>query len=308
MADVEQQKVSFERDGNRLVGHFYTNGEPARAVVVTGSWTTVKEQMADHYARRLADAGFATLTFDFTNFGESEGEPRQRESPRAKIDDIVAAARWLAARDDVLGETVGGLAICASAGYMAHAITRGAPIASFATVAAWLHDAGTVGEAYGGDQGLAERKRDGEAALRAFEEHGEIRYVPAYSEDDPKAAMGEMVKAYYGDPSRGALPEWDNRFAVLSWPEWLDFDGLRPAPAITVPTLMVHSDDAAFPDNVRRFAAALGGPNEIVWREGSQLDFYDQPAQVEPAIHIASGHFRRTLKRLAGKERMEPCR
>lgn len=295
MAGIELQKVSFESGGNRLVGHLFASDKSAPGVLVTGSWTTVKEQMADLYARKLAEAGFTTLAFDFANFGESGGEPRQQESPALKIADIRAAAQWLGARDDVVGQTVGGLAICASAGYMAHAIEAGAPIASFATVAAWLHDAGTVGEMYGGDEGIAERKRDGAAALRAYQESGEVRYVPAYSEDDPKAAMGEMVKPYYGDPARGAVPEWDNRFAILSWPEWLNFDGLRPAPALTVPTMMVHSEDAAFPDNLRRFASALDGPQQVVWREGSQLDFYDQPAQVDPAIETVAEHFRRTL-------------
>lgn len=294
MAFGEPQDVSIESNGKRLVGHLLTSGSSAPGVVVTGSWTTVKEQMADHYARKLAKAGFATLTFDFANFGESEGEPRQEESPRAKIADIIAAARWLAGRDEVAGNTVAGLAVCASAGYMAHAIAQGAPISAFATVAAWLHDAGTVGEMYGGDEGLAERRRDGEAARAAYDATGEVRYVPAYSDSDPKAAMGEMVAPYYGDPARGARPEWDNRFAVLSWPEWLSFDGLATASQIAVPTLMVHSEDAAFPDNARRFAAALRGPQQILWRAGGQLDFYDQPAQVDPAVQAVSEHFRRS--------------
>ena len=43
-------------------------------------------------APALAHAGFAALTFDFRGCGESEGEPREVESPRAKADDIEAAA------------------------------------------------------------------------------------------------------------------------------------------------------------------------------------------------------------------------
>ena len=46
------------------------------AVVVSGSWTTVKEQMVGLYAERLAGEDFITLAFDFRNFGESEGTPR----------------------------------------------------------------------------------------------------------------------------------------------------------------------------------------------------------------------------------------
>ena len=107
--------------------------------------------------------------------------------------------------------------------------------------------------------------------------------------------MGEMVKPYYGDPAKGAVPEWRNRFAVLSWPEWLRFDGLAPAGDIAVPTLMIHSEEAAFPDNARRFQDALAGPAEILWRDGTQLDFYSEPAQVDPAVAAAAAHFRATF-------------
>jgi len=288
------ERVEFSSGSNCLIGHLFKPGDGRRGVIVTGSWTTVKEQMADLYARRLAEKGFTALTFDFGNFGESEGEPRQFEDPDSKIRDIVAAACWLTGREDVEGDSVAGLAICASAGYMSEAIAAGAPIDSFATVAAWLHDAGTVGEVYGGEKGVADKKRDGEQAQQAYEATGEVRFVPAYSDTDPKAAMGEMVKPYYGDPERGAIPQWDNRFAVMSWLGWLDFDPIARAPQISVPTLMVHSEKAAFPDNVRRFDAKLAGPRRLMWTEGAQLDFYDQPKQVDAAVDAVVEHFSAT--------------
>ena len=80
------------------------------------------------------------------------------------------------------------------------------------------------------------------------------------------------------------------------WPEWLRFDALKPAPRIAAPTLMVHSREAAFPYNVERFAAALGGPQQAVWCRGSQLDFYDEPTQVDPAVAMVADHFHRTLQ------------
>jgi uncharacterized protein len=54
-------------------------------VSVTGSWLTVKEQMAMTYARRLAARGYAAFVFDFAGFGQSQGEPRQAEIPTRKI-------------------------------------------------------------------------------------------------------------------------------------------------------------------------------------------------------------------------------
>ncbi|GAB3894842.1 hypothetical protein GCM10029964_073870 [Kibdelosporangium lantanae] len=51
----------------------------AGAVVVTGSWLTVKEQMPDLYAARLAARGFLAVTFDFAGFGASGGAAPGRD-------------------------------------------------------------------------------------------------------------------------------------------------------------------------------------------------------------------------------------
>jgi dienelactone hydrolase len=65
-AGVVRERVSFDSDGVRLVGTLHlpdgAKASPAPVVVVTGSWLTVKEQMADTYARRLTADGLAALT------------------------------------------------------------------------------------------------------------------------------------------------------------------------------------------------------------------------------------------------------
>jgi hypothetical protein len=61
-----------------------------------------------------------------------------------KIRDIANAVAFLQARPEVVADRIGALAICASAGYLAHAITRGVPLRSVALVASWLHDAATI--------------------------------------------------------------------------------------------------------------------------------------------------------------------
>lgn len=66
--------------------------EPLPAAVVTGAWTTVKEQMAGTYARELAARGFAALTFDLSGWGQSDGEPRYVEDYVQKTADIKEAA------------------------------------------------------------------------------------------------------------------------------------------------------------------------------------------------------------------------
>lgn len=292
-------RVTFPSEGDTLVGHLflpasYQPGATLPLVVVTGSWTTVKEQMPDLYARRLAAQGFAALTFDFRGFGESGGQPRQYESPARKSVDIRNAAGFARTLPVARGTRVGGLAVCASAGYMARAIADGAPLDAFATVAAWLHDPGTVGQVYGGAEGVAERLALAKAAREAFERTGVVDYVAAYDPNGNGAAMFFPVD-YYARPDRGAVPQWVNRFPVMAWADWLTYDALAAAPRVTVPTLLIHSDDSAYPDNVRRFHAALAGPKALVWTQGQHIDFYDRDPWVGTALTAAAAHFARTL-------------
>jgi fermentation-respiration switch protein FrsA (DUF1100 family) len=94
-----KQKISFSSEAATLTGNlFLPEGDtPTPGVVVAGTWTSVKELMADRYAERLAQQGFAALSFDFTGYGESEGDPRDYESPELKIRDIHNAVTFLAA-------------------------------------------------------------------------------------------------------------------------------------------------------------------------------------------------------------------
>ncbi len=75
------EKVEFSGDGPTLRGNLYLpdGGGNTPAVVVAGTWTSVKELMADRYAERLAAQGIAALSFDFAGFGESDGQPREVE-------------------------------------------------------------------------------------------------------------------------------------------------------------------------------------------------------------------------------------
>lgn len=264
------------------------------AVLVTGSWLTVKEQMADHYARALAARGYTAFTFDFTGFGESGGTLRQAELPARKIADVTAAAQFVSNLSFVRPGGVGYLAVCASAQYALAAIAGGAPIASFASVAGWYHDTASVAPFYGGMAGVGARLDRARAALDAYLRDGELRTVPAYEADNDRAGMFFELD-YYANPSRGAVSAWRNEMAELSWLYWLGFDGLSPAASVSVPTLFVHGDDCVLPDNVRSVHDRLSGPRQLVWADGGQTDFYDQPAQVDLAVAAADEHFRRTL-------------
>jgi hypothetical protein len=189
---------------------------------------------------------------------------------------------------------VGHVGICASAQYALAAIVRGARIRSFVSIAGWYHDAESVAAFYGGGPGARLRIGRGREALENWAKSGDVIMVPAYRPGDDRAGMFFELD-YYGNPRRGAVPEWKNEMAEMSWLFWLTFDGVRSAGEVNTPTLMVHSDGCVFPDHAKAVHAALKGPKQMEWAEGSQIDFYDQDAQVTRAVALMAPYFRATL-------------
>ena len=115
------EKVTFASGDDTLVGelHLAAGAERGPVVVVAGSWTTVKEQMARRYAAGLATRGISALAFDFRGFGESGGRPLEVESPLRKAADLRAAVDFLATHPAVDPTRIGALGICAGGGYTA---------------------------------------------------------------------------------------------------------------------------------------------------------------------------------------------
>ncbi len=102
---VTAEAVTFPAAGLPLAGVLYRPTDATGALpaaVITGTWTSVREQMADRYAARLAARGFTTLAFDHTGYGASAGALRDYESPALKTRDINAAVTYLAGRTDLV--------------------------------------------------------------------------------------------------------------------------------------------------------------------------------------------------------------
>jgi uncharacterized protein len=273
-------------------------------VMVTGSWLTVKEQMALLYARRLASLGYAAFVFDFAGFGESGGEPRQAEIPARKIADLCAAADFLSMLSFIAPGRIGHVAVCASAQYAQHAIALGARIAAFASVAGWYHDAETIAPFYGGTEGVERRIGFAKQDVVAFLRREPRANVPAYAPGDERAGM-HFVLDYYGNPGRGAIAGWKNEMAPMSWAHWLTFDGLPIASANNVPSLMVYGPSCALPDNARRVYERWTGPKRLEWGEGEQINFYDRPELVDRSVAFIDDWFKTHLAS-SGREPSSP--
>jgi len=274
------RSVRFNSHGNSLRGALHlpeAAATPLPAVVVTGAWTTVKEQMAGTYARELAVRGQAALAFDFTGWGQSEGAPRYVEDPATKIADIHAATAFLAALDEIDGARISGLGICASSGYMATAVADDDRFRSLALVAPWLHDPTMVEGIYGGAATVA-------GLIAASEAEGAADTVLlGASATDANAVMFQAP--YYTETDRGLIPAYDNKFSVASWKPWLTYDAQASADRLTKPMLMVGSPAIALPAGAEAYAARTRAPVEKLWlgKDVTQFDFYDRQDVVTTA-------------------------
>ncbi|WP_299529147.1 nuclear transport factor 2 family protein [Ulvibacterium sp.] len=290
---VTLKEITFNSNGANLKGHLFlppnfdaTQKYPA--AIVTGSWTSIKEQMPDEYASVLAQDGFITMTFDFTGFGESEGQPRQVEDYRLKIADIRAAVDYLETHPNIDTDELSALGVCASSGYMAHATAQDTRIKKLVLVAPWLHNPAIAKSIYdmrpGGTEGLLEASKQ---AKRKYAETGTMEYVLAASELDPLSAMYVPQGAfdYYLNPAKAAGPKYDNRFAVSSWEPWLTFDGISIGKDIAQPVFIVHSESGAVPQGTKEFYELIKGKKDIKWlNEYNQQQLYFEEDAVQAAM------------------------
>ncbi|EKO3862271.1 alpha/beta hydrolase [Vibrio sp. Y29_XK_CS5] len=262
----------------------------APVVIVTGAWTAVKEQMPAVYAQALAERGYAALTFDFRGWGESKDQVMYLEDPARKTADIRTVIEAVSQLDGVDASRIGGLGICASAGYMLDAVAGNDKVKAAAVVAPWLHDKAMATEIYGGEESAKNLLAAAEEAAHS----ATPVYIEAASTTNGNALMFQAP--YYTETDRGLIPEYDNQYNVASWSGWLNYDAQASAATQDKPVLMVASEAMALPAGAHRYIENAGSNVNAVWLYGiNQFDFYDQPEAVKLAVDEVVEHFEANL-------------
>jgi uncharacterized protein len=92
---IERRRVSFDSGGVGLVGYLHRPADASGNIpgVVMGQGFSGTQDRLFYNAERFAGAGLAALTFDYRNFGESGGEPRQLVNIEEQLEDWRAAIR-----------------------------------------------------------------------------------------------------------------------------------------------------------------------------------------------------------------------
>lgn len=288
---VESIDVTFKSNELTLAGHLRQpdgTDNLQRALVFTGPFTGVKEQVAGRYAKRLTDRGFVTLTFDHRNFGASEGHRRQHEDPAGKLEDLSAATSYLANHPAVDSDRIGCVGICMGGGYALKHSAFDRRIKALALVAAAFNDPRVMRHNIGAD-GYRSMMAQFAAVAGREQATGETDYIKAVSNiDGQDAAMpGAEPFEYYGT-ERSKATGWKNQMTRLSVRELLTTDLAIGADFISpTPTLIVHgrTDNFCSPEGAQDAFDRIDGPKELLWLDTTNhIDLYDQDAYVKPAI------------------------
>ena len=121
---MQREDVWFNSGSDRISAWLYrpaTDGD-APLLVMAHGLGAVRTMRLDAYAERFCEAGYACLVFDYRNFGDSEGAPRQLLDIRMQLQDwtvAVAYARTLPGIDPnrigLWGTSFGGGHVIATA-------------------------------------------------------------------------------------------------------------------------------------------------------------------------------------------------
>lgn len=284
---MEPVEVAFTSDGLRLAGQLWLPDAPAPhpALVLTGPFTGVKEQVVGRYAEALATHGLAALAFDHRRWGNSEGLPRQDEWSGGKLADLRDAVTMLTTRAEIDAARIGGVGICLGGGYAVRAAAADPRIRAVATVAGCFNDPRAFRDGMGAD-GYRSVLTSFAEQLTADAELGEVAVLPAVSDEGEAAMPGDEPFAYYGS-SRGAAVGWTNQVTRRSIRELLTFDAAAAAELLPpTPLLVIHGrrDDYCDPGAAEAFARRHGDA-EVRWLDAKQhIDLYDIDRFVDDAV------------------------
>lgn len=234
--NIQSEKITFtnEDTGLALSGILFTaetldRNVQSPAIIVTGPMLSVKEQAQSIYAQRLAAEGYVTLVFDYSHFGESEGEPRNLEEPDLKAGDIHSAVTYLQGLDYVDADRIAGIGICGSGSYMPYAALSDERIKSVVSVV----------PAIVMDSFMYLPIEQAEREKAAFEADGT---EPSYIDLMPRAyAEGA---AYYYNEERGWRENWSNLAVGYSELTWKDFHPAEWISGLKAPYLVITSENA----------------------------------------------------------------
>lgn len=274
-----------------------TKRTPGLVIVHPGGG--VKEQTAQNYAQKLANAGFTTIAYDASFQGASGGEPHFLEDPNERVSDIYAVIDYLQNLDTVDPEKIGVLGICAGGGYAAAAAKSDHRLKALATIS-MVNIGDSARKGWDGDEDPSkhiESLRQAAAQITAEAkgaERASAPYVPAQPDDKTPRDLRE-ASDYYLTP-RAQHPRAENKMLYLSFPRVLTFDAFHLVDVfLKQPTLLIAGENAGSLWHTERLDKLISATKKIIVPNAAHMDFYDNEAYVGPAAENVAEFMKKYL-------------
>lgn len=291
---TEQKMVFLNKELNlnlagilRLPAEFDL-GKKYPAVVITGPMLSIKEQAQSVYATRLTEAGYVTLVFDGSYFGESEGTPRFQELPDVKESDIEAAVDYLSSLPYVDADHIGGLGICGSGSYMSVAGVKEPRLKAVTAIVPAISNIATSPM-----MGFFKPEDEVVKAKEAYDKgEGELMHL-----NFMPRAFEEGAAYYYS--ARGNRKGWSNQVVAWSQLELIKYNVTEIMKGMQKPYLVISAEKAwSRPSSTEIFEAVPHTNKQmVVLPEASHFDLYDLEPYVSQAIEHIVPFFEKNLWR-----------
>ena len=207
-------------------------------------------QVAGLFAQRLAELGYVTIAADAAFQGASGGEPRSKDVPFYRTEDIHGMADYISTYPGVDANRLGVLGICGGGGYTLNAAKSDKRFKAVATLS--MFNSGLVRrEGYMSSLANTVNERMKAASdARAAELHGKMSYS---GEVDFDALTDEAIAKiptdlyregmiYYGRTHRH--PNSTFRYTASSLTELMSWDAVDNIELIDAPLLMMAGEKA----------------------------------------------------------------
>lgn len=280
-------QYKMEMSGNLFLPKDLDKNRKYPAIIVGHPMGAVKEQSANLYAQKMAEAGFVTLAMDLSYWGGSQGQPRNAVSPDMYAETFNAAVDFLDTLPYVNKEAIGIIGICGSGSFAISAAKIDPRLKAIATVA--MYDMGEANRTgLNKSQTLEQRKAILEKAARQRDVEfsgGEPLYTSGTVHEitDKSSPIEREFYEFYRTP-RGEVtppgttdattthPTLTSNVKFMNFYPFNDIETISPRPMLFITGEKAHSRE--FSEQAYKLAAE---PKELVIVPGAgHVDLYDR--------------------------------
>jgi fermentation-respiration switch protein FrsA (DUF1100 family) len=297
-------RVYFMSQGYKLAGDLYLpkgfhSNKKYPTIIYTRPGTQVKEQTGATYGKKLSEKGYAFLSFDPKNFGDSEGEIRNYESIHNMVPNTTDAISFLRMLKFVDRDKFYGFGACAGAPYICNVAIGDARIKAVATLVGNFDAAASLFGAYP-KEAVAQMMKTAAEAKQKYYETGEYDTAPIFGamplpppENAPRS-MKDGYEYYFKRAGQDKCPNYSSNYPTVGLPLDPSRVFFNQAKYFTTPFLVIAGSEAFTRDMDKQVYDMAAGEKEWLVIEGaSHMDLYDIDQYLDPAINKIDEFFKK---------------